>query len=194
MEKPGTSSWWEFVKYPTLDGLANAATSVATAASETASKGAALVNETLESSETLSAIKDTVIETAATVADGAGSMAAEAGRVAERFRLEEAIMTLKQEIEITKRRWGSGSWAAMVEGDLATVRANFERAKTTVDRLQALLQARQAELSALEEDEDDELYIGEEGEQPAAADEQGRELLQVRRPPTRPPTPTPQCS
>ena len=77
--------------------------------------------------------------------------------MAERFRLEEHITALEQEIERIKRKWGSASWASMDAGDLESVRVIFERAKLTVLDLEAQIEQAQAELATLSKDEEEEV-------------------------------------
>ena len=147
-------SFWNAIKYPTFEGVVSAASSLSESVAETASAVAATVNETVEQSDILSSVKETLTETASQVAESAGSVAHEGWLVAERFRLEEAQTGLKQDIELTKRKWGSSVWAAMEAGNLDAVRVNFERAKRVVDDLEAQLVGVQAELDALDAEDD----------------------------------------
>ena len=140
------SAAWNAVKYPTFDNLASAATALGEQ-----------VATTVNQSEILSSIKDNLTETAAQLAETAGTAAAEGWRVAERFRLEEHITALEQEIERIKRKWGSASWASMDAGDLESVRVIFERAKLTVLDLEAQIEQAQAELAKLSKDEEEEV-------------------------------------
>lgn len=140
------SAAWNAVKYPTFDSLASAATALGEQ-----------VATTVNQSEILSSIKDNLTETAAQLAETAGTAAAEGWRVAERFRLEEHITALEQEIERIKRKWGSASWASMDAGDLESVRVIFERAKLTVLDLEAQIEQAQAELAKLSKDEEEEV-------------------------------------
>jgi len=128
------------------------------------------VDKAVKESDILSSVKDTLTETAAQVAETTGAVAAEGWRVAERFRLEEHVTGLEQEIERIKRKWGSASWASMDAGDLDAVRVTFERAKRTVVDLEAQLQQAHADLAALEaEDEAAEEAASSEASPPKTA-------------------------
>ena len=139
------SSAWNAIKYPsvTFEGIASAASALGEQ-----------VDKAVKESDILSSVKDTLTETAAQVAETTGAVAAEGWRVAERFRLEEHVTGLEQEIERIKRKWGSASWASMDAGDLDAVRVTFERAKRTVVDLEAQLQQAHADLAALEADDE----------------------------------------
>lgn len=84
------------------------------------------------------------------VADVAESGIAEVHKLADRQLLMHGISSLEEEIESTKKDWGSMSWDAMCSGETAAVQSNFETAKAIIDDLQKQVDEKRAALEELD--------------------------------------------
>ena len=137
--------------------LSSATYSAGTAVTEYASVAASK----LEESETFNSLRDSAVNVATTTFEGvAGAVAvveettesaiASASVMAERRLLATNISLLESDIETAKREWGLTSWAAMAEGDLDTVKAEFEKAKALVEEIEASIESKRRHIQELD--------------------------------------------
>ena len=75
----------------------------------------------------------------------------EAGRLAQKTRLQTDVAMLEQQVAAAKRRWGGESFDAMTTGDMATVYESHAKIKAEIDQLMAEIAAAEREISALDE-------------------------------------------
>ena len=92
----------------------------------------------------------------AAVLEGAESAASEAGKLAQRSKLQAEIAYAQHSIDSLKREWGFEAFDAMVAGNAEKVQAKLYVAKTQIDELQSQIDEKNRQIEELEVEENPE--------------------------------------
>lgn len=105
----------------------------------------------------------------AAVLESAETAASEAGKLAQRSKLQAEIAYVQHSIDTLKREWGFEAFDAMVAGNTEKVQAKLYVAKTQIDELQSQIDEKNRQIEELDVEENPEDAVVMPAPAPAAS-------------------------